>query len=82
MVRDVDEHRDPGGGCASLGSNIVPLGTGHMSPYAGVQEDAELLSKSWQEEPSLENLIGGTFALIDLPLSAAMDTLLLPLSAR
>jgi len=64
-------------GCVSLFENSG-FGGFPMPIYAGVRTSAEAIKEASREPPSLYNGACGLFLIIDMPLSAAMDTVLLP----
>lgn len=57
------------------------MGTGG-SPcvYGGLRSDASAIKDAVESPLSFETVVGGLLPAIDLPLSAALDTLLLPLT--
>lgn len=65
-------------GCASLISTL----SGHPTVYGGVRFDAAVVAAPFNETSEEHLLFLWPVALIDLPLSAVCDTLLLPLTLQ
>jgi len=67
-------------GCSSFFGNGIGLATSSASPYMGLRGDLDEIAESVQGPPSVEKAARGIGSAIDAPFSAALDTLLLPLT--
>ena len=66
-------------GCRSLITNAISFQTaGHPNLYAGVKSDMQQMTEDLAAHPSAEKFGSGVLTAVDLPFSAALDTLLLP----
>lgn len=67
-------------GCMSFYSNLSVGAKSISGPYAGVRTGAAQLIEESRGEPAFDKFTRGVLITLDMPLSAAFDTLLLPLS--
>lgn len=67
-------------GCSSLIHNGIGLATTSARPYMGLRGDLDEISESVQGPASVHKAVRGVGSAIDAPFSAALDTLLLPVT--